>query len=167
MGNDRTLKGEYIMNKYGLNQVVEVSVFDTNDNLVTTLNTIKESSLYYDENFDSYILHAVDALLDKNLLRFLGEENKQTDFEKQITNQKTTSITIKKRSPINVKLIAKSSLIDKETRKGKDVTIVMPNASILSKPVFTKVAEEVSAFDVVFQVAENKFGEYFTIVVED
>lgn len=115
--------------KFGYNEVLEVSVFDKDGSLVTTLDTLKSSSIHLSEN-GIFRLIIKDALIDDKLLKFLGREEKDesTDFEKYLKKQKYgTTIAFGRSIEKFCKLIGRGVLREVSTKKDKEFIFEIPN----------------------------------------
>lgn len=144
--------------KFSNFNVLDVSVFDENGELITELNTLKDSQLVIQAGVG--YLHIVDALLDQDLLEYIGsaEEEKMSDFEKHLLRQKfSKTITFNKNSNKKCKIIGRGFMRNAEDFKDKEYLFEIPNAEIGSGVDFTGFSEEVSVYDFVFKI--NPFNE--------
>lgn len=116
--------------KLGYNEVLEVSVFDENGSLVTTLDTLKSSSIVLGVD-GVFRLVINDALLDDKLLKFLGKEEKDesTDFDKYLKKQKYgTTITFSQYIDKNCKLIGRGLLRNSSDMTDREFIFEIPKA---------------------------------------
>lgn len=136
--------------KFGQREVYDLILFDENGSLIAKLDSLKKVDIFYDEYEETYFIIAKDALLNIDLLKFVGTENNQTDLQKYLGKKAT--ISIKKSKNKVVKLLAKSIVREIETEKDQEIMLEFPIVSIVSKPSFSGNCCEVSEFDVVFKV---------------
>ncbi len=159
--------------KFGNKEVLDILVFDLNENLVTKLDTLLESKLFKQKEIDGtyYYLIAKDALLDENILKFIGTEsnNKQTDMQSYLNNgSNDRTIVFSKDQSKKCKLLAKTLFRQQTNGEDKAFTFEFPEVSIVSDFSFESVLEKVSAFDLVFKISPyNEFGDMFRLHIKE
>jgi hypothetical protein len=152
--------------KFGNNEVLDLSIFTEEGNLVTKLDSLKNSSVIITETGRGYIF-IKDALLDQRFLEFLGkvERNEVSDFDKQLNREAhTTTITFNKKLNKKCRLIGKGLLINPEDCSNKIFTIEVPNATTGKAFELTKEYDYSSEFDFVFTINPfNDDGDLFKL----
>lgn len=141
--------------------VYDLMVFDLNENLVVNLDSLKNVRIYYSENYETYFVYAKDALLNTDLLKFVGKESAKSDLQKMLSGDKRV-ISIPRKTKKECKLIAKSRIKNAETETEQEIMLEFPKAIIASKPAFEGDAVEMSEFDVLFEIVPEN-DEFFKI----
>jgi hypothetical protein len=147
--------------KFSQHEVYDLMVFDENENLVANLDSLKDVRIYYSESHETYFVYAKDALLNTDLLKFVGKENEQTDLQKLLSGNKRV-ISIPRKTMKNCKLIAKSLIRNTETELDQEIVLEFPKVKIVSKPAFEASIVEPSEFDVLFEVIPEN-DEFFKV----
>jgi hypothetical protein len=147
--------------KFSQREVYDLLVFDLNENLVANLDSLKDVRIYYSESHETYFVYAKDALLNTDLLKFVGKENEQTDLQKLLSGNKKV-ISIPRRKEKFCKLIAKSLIRNTKTEIDQVIMLEFPKVKIESKPVFEANVVQPSEFDVIFKVIPEN-DEFFKV----
>lgn len=147
--------------KFGQREVYDLMVFDENENLVANLDSLKDVRIYYSESHETYFVYAKDALLNTDLLKFVGKENEQTDLQKILSGNKRV-ISIPRKTEKFCKLIAKSLIRNTETELDQVIMLEFSKAKIVSKPNFEGNVVEPSEFDAIFEVIPEN-DEFFKV----
>lgn len=148
--------------KFGHFQALDVSIFDESGNLVTALETLKNSYIQIKDNAGYLLIK--DALLDKNLLQFIGktEEDTLSDFDKVLNGKKyTTTITFNQKMYKSCKIIGKGLLRDVTTQMDQEFLFEIPSARFGGDLDFISDCESVSEYDFVFRILPNGNGDLF------
>jgi hypothetical protein len=148
--------------KFGHFQALDVTIFDESGKLVTTLETLKNSYIHIKDH--SGFLYIKDALLDKNLLEFIGrtEEDTSTDFDKFLNGKKyTTTITFNRKLNKSCKIIGKGLLRNATTQVDQEFLFEIPIAKFGGDLDFISDCDNVSEFDFVFRIIANDQGDLF------
>jgi hypothetical protein len=115
-------------------------------------------------------IYVKDALLDKNVLEFVGkvETFKTTDFERHINKAHYSSIiSMGKRKNKKCKLIAKGFLRNAETQKDAEYLIEIPNAEIVTGLDLEQRVGRVSDFDLMFNILSyNEEGDLYKLHIQ-
>jgi hypothetical protein len=155
--------------KFGNREIMDLLVFDLNENLVTKLDTLKESRLFKDEG-DTYYLFAKDALLDENILKFIGyqEEIEVSDMKSYLNDNKDDrTITFNSKRWKQCKLLAVTLGRQQTDCIDKKFIFEFPQVDIMNNFSFHGVTSEVSAFDLVFRINKyNDNGDVFKLHIK-
>ena len=142
---------------YGVNEVLDLYVFNEEGKFVTQLKSLRESGIYvYDstESESEAILIAKDALLNIDLLKFIQriKDDNLTDFERYAKINEVHTITFNaKNKGKKCKLIAKSNIRDLE-QKDDICLYEIPNAYIVNSFSSFKELDKVSDFDLKIEI---------------
>jgi hypothetical protein len=147
--------------KFGQREVYDLMVFDENENLVANLDSLKNVKIYYSENHETYFIYAKDALLNTDLLKFVGKEEKQTDLQSLLHGNKQV-ISIPRKIEKYCKLVAKSLIENIETNSHQVIMLEFPKVKIVSRPTFEGNITDPSEFDVLFKVISEN-DEFFKV----
>lgn len=126
--------------KFGNNDVLEVTIFDEKGTVITTLDTLKSSNLFLD-NEGVFRLVVEDALLNDAVLKFIGkhEKDSSSDFDKYLKKQKYgTTITFNRHTDKSCKLIGKGILREVDSNMDKEFLFEIPNAVTTTQFEFRK-----------------------------
>lgn len=153
--------------KFGNREVFQLGVFDNNGTKVALLDTLKESQFYHDERKGFGYIVIKDALLDEDILKFIGKaiETKLNDFERSI-NQNTSKnkITISSKQGRACKLIARALLREQDSHKDREFLFEFPKARIINSFTFAGFNQDVSQFDLIFEIAPFNEDEDLYII---
>ncbi|RNB59371.1 hypothetical protein EDM57_04305 [Brevibacillus gelatini] len=155
--------------KYGNHDVVDLMIFDEEENLVANLTTLKESHIQIDGTQSGMFVK--DALLDQDLLKFIGKQNEQpvlSDYQKILNSgQQSTTITFNKSKSKNCKLIAIGYYRDADTENDVKVIYEIPKAKVINKLSFNTNSINVSPLDLYFQFEPfNEEGDIMKLHIE-
>lgn len=152
--------------KVGMMDVLDVSVFDENGKLITTLDTLRESKLSIGEQSSLFIR---DALLDLELLKFVhcrDSLEKVSEYDLLESVHKPLSITFNTESFKNFKnckLIGRCRVRNSHTNKDEMFLFKVPFARVNSPLVLEGDIERPSVFDVFFKIMPNENGDVVTL----
>lgn len=149
--------------KFGQFQALEVAIFDEEGKVVTILDTLKNSYLSIKDNRG--YLFVKDALLDKELLKFIGktEVDNSSDFDKLLKKQKyATTITFNRSLKRRCKIIGNGLLRNSSDFKDQEFLFEIPEATFGGDLDFISDCDNVSEFDFVFKIYPfNDNGDLF------
>ncbi len=143
---------------YGINEVLDLYIFDKHGSFIAKLDSLKESQIYLYEQDEKEVrarLIAKDALLNLNLLKFLQntKEEKLTDFEHYLRLKELHTITFNAKHKIKkCKLIANG--IARRQDNGNDDTYLyeIPNAHIVNSFNSKTTVGDVSVYDLKVEI---------------
>lgn len=154
--------------KFGQNYVFDILIFDKEGVKVTELNTLKNCTL----NLKTISPHLIakDALLDLNVLKFIGKDkkNERSDYELAIQKEKySTTISLTSENYKECKLVVKAFLREQQTGTDRDYLIEIPNAKMYTGISLETKCEDVSDFDLKFNIYPySEHGDLVKIHIE-
>jgi hypothetical protein len=155
--------------KFANREVMDLLVFDLNENMIANLDTLKESKLFRSDD-GLYYLIAKDALLDENILKFLGTEevNVKSDMQFYLTENKDgKTITFNSDKTKQCKLLAITLGRQDLDHVDKKFIFEFPNVEIINDFTFDGVCGSVTAFDLVFKIKKyNENGDVFKLHIK-
>lgn len=143
-------------------EVIDLMVFDINGKLVTKLDTLKDSQIFYDQHSEKYYIGVNDAVFNFDLHKFLHEEENLSDFELAKKGFKKT-LRIKKVKPKKCKLIGKTFGIETDQYKDTLITFEAHNAEITNELGIGFSSEKLYDFDYVFQIDLDESGDFLKL----
>lgn len=116
--------------KIALREVLDVTLFTEQGNRIANFDTLKKSNITI--ALYNTIMILSDALIDLDLLKLIGEEEKQalTDFDQMLNYQKFTTIALGQQRSINIKAFGKGKYRDYRTGEDHDIYFEIPKATI-------------------------------------
>ncbi|MBM7598207.1 hypothetical protein JOC34_000564 [Virgibacillus halotolerans] len=152
--------------KFGLREVVDLKVFNESDELVTVLDTSRESFIQYigeDEKGVGYV-GVKDALIDLNFIKFISDESSElTDYEKAI-NSNMNTIELGGSGNRKCKLVGNSYARSRDSGGDCKYLIEAPNAEVINRLSIENNTYDPSDFDILFKVKPyNDKGSLFKI----
>ncbi|MGG4105266.1 hypothetical protein AAXB25_15215 [Paenibacillus lautus] len=146
--------------KYGQREVIELTVYDTDGNKVSHLDTLKDCSL------DDNGLFLSDSLVDFDFLKFIGrvESKSISDYEAEILPEKySTTIVFNKSASRFCKLTGKGLIRSQDSGLDVEFLFEIPNAEI--KQMYRIQANnEVTIHDFYFKIhSYNSQGDTYKI----
>jgi hypothetical protein len=145
--------------KYGIRDVLDLTVFDESGKLVAILDSLKNSKIC-----NGYVV-IKDALFDEDFLKFIGREEKcNNDYDKYLSNEKTTII-------INENIVKKCKLIGvmlwRKDSNCKDIKckFEIPKATTVNSFELDSAPDgDPSTNDIIFKIMPyNEIGDLYKI----
>jgi hypothetical protein len=147
--------------KYGQKEVLELKIFSDDGKLITTLDTLKQSEIFGNH------VYVKDALLDRNMLEFIGsvEKLERSDFETQLEKSKfNTTIVFNHVINKKCKLIGNGIFRQSDTAIDVEFLFEVPMATLKRGLEFEQSNTKVSDFDLYFvMVPYNDNGDLYKI----
>lgn len=142
---------------YGVNEVLDLYVFNEEGKFITQVKSLKESGIYVSDSTESEseaILIAKDALLNIDLLKFIQgtKDDNLTDFERYAKINEVHTITFNaKNKGKKCKLIAKS-IMRNLNQLDNEYLYEIPNAYIVNSFSSVKELDKISDFDLKIEI---------------
>ena len=150
--------------KYGVREVLELIVFDLEGNLVTNLDSLKNSRMVISK--DTHKIRVEDALLDADLLRFrqYSEAGVLSDYGAWVQELNQYPVQIKAdNGPRECKLVARTVVRSAESLEDREVHYVIPRAEIVDVFDIDARFDRTSTFRVEFDIKPDEDGNLFSI----
>lgn len=145
--------------------VVDLLVFSGEGNLITKMNTLRDSQIFYNKETESYYIGVSDVAFNLDLHKFLHSEEKLSDFELAVRGY-ANSISVKKPTNKKVKLIGKTVSRNIDSEEDLDVGFECHNAEISDELTigFSNIQEH--NFDYIFKINLDSNNDYFKLIIK-
>lgn len=147
------------------NNVIDLLVFDENENLVAELNTLNNASVHYDPKEEVYVISIKDVSFDLKFQKFLHSEDKMSDFQLMSKGNKT-SLRIGKPVVRKCKLIGKAVPFDLDKQDVKEMNFEAHNVEATSI-ISLGFSHDVSDYVYTFKVRQDKDGDYLKLNINN
>lgn len=135
-----------------MHEVYNLHLYDrkTEESLVD-LTTLQDVEIFYSDEHETYLIFAKNALLNFEVLKFLGDYKAPTSFESKLGKKQYISVLAE--TPTHeFKLLAETIGSRPESSEAHRVTLEFNNVEIISRAELKGVNGEVSGLDLIFKV---------------
>ncbi|AUS16123.1 hypothetical protein ACFC3I_11630 [Bacillus velezensis] len=142
-----------------MHEVYNLHLYDkTTEESLIDLTSLQDVEIFYSDEHETYLIFAKNALLNFDVLKFLGDYKAPTSFESKLGKKQYISV-LKETPRSEFKLLAETIGRHIETTKSHKVTLEFNNVEIISRAELKGVSGEVSGLDLIFKVnpLDNEF----------
>lgn len=148
------------------NEVIDLMVFDENEELVAELDTLNNATIHFDSKEEVYLIGITDIAFDLSLQKFLHNEDKLTDFQ-LLSNGNKTTLRIGKPAVKKCKLIGKASPVELSEYDSKLMNFEAHNVEVANNVSLGFSVEKSSDYVYVFKVLPDKDGDYLKLNISN
>jgi hypothetical protein len=135
-----------------LTDVINLYVFDANNNKIAELNSLQKGDLVVNKNEDGYLLKIIDSSFNLQLAKFISQY-KVNEYEELLKGNDDMVLEFGNFVELDCKLIATNYLIDGVGNRTKGIIYEMPVCTVSNDlQIETFSQTQVSPFNYIFKV---------------